>query len=257
MAVDFIKALSKLDKPPSSHNWVRFVKATAPDTTKSILSFVKGAPRFTYQTGSIAIKDRIRIGIDRTSAVAITDRYGAPSGRLQNRELVEAFFDFDEHRQYPIATCVEFERQWFKISRELSIPVAPLVVLREAGKFVPVFLCGWSHINLTVEQRRLLVTVCEDAFLSLTDYQNSPAEFLFFPKVGKGNNAARVPEVWQRGDYELLSSDELNEQVHKYLTAREIAKDILLADQAEDERQRDNDRKRPPEGAEDDLFGGN
>ena len=255
MPLDFIKALSKLDKPPSSHNWVRFVRPTGPETTKSILSFVAGAPKFTYHTGSVAVRDRFRLDISLETAVAITQRFGAPAGRQQNKELVEAFFEFDLTRKYPKSVCSEFERQWFRISRELLIPVAPLVVVRENGRFVPIFLCGWSQVDLDIEQRRLLMTVCEDAFLSLTDYQMSPAEFLFFPKLGKGKAAVRTPEVWHRGDYALLPPDELNEQVQKYLLAREEARGILLTAKADEDRRRERDRTQPTGDFDDDLFG--
>ena len=133
-------------------------------------------------------------------------------------------------RGYPIGTCVQFEQQWFRISRDILVPVSPLVIMRERGLFVPVFLCGWSDLALDLNQRRLLMTIYEDAFLSLTDFQKSPAEFLFFPKVeDAGGSKQRRPEVWSRGDYELLAAGELREQVALYLAARDDARAILLA----------------------------
>ncbi|MVT00183.1 hypothetical protein [Devosia marina] len=229
MPVDLSKALTKLDRPPSSHNWVRFVRSTQPETTRSILSFVRGMPRFTYQTGSSAIRDRLALGIDYETAVAITQRSGAPAGRDQNRGLVDAFFEYDRDRKYPKFASVGFEKQWFRVSREILVPVAPLSVIREHERFVPLFVCGWSQVQLNLSQRRLLATVCEDAFLSLTDYMDSPAEFLFFPKNASG---IRESEVWSRGDYDLLPEGELNDQVMLYLAAREEARAILAAEKA-------------------------
>jgi len=104
----------------------------------------------------------------------------------------------------------------------------------------------------------LLVTVCEDAFLSLTDYQASPAEFLFFPKATIGpDKGRRCPEVWLRGDYDLLSGSDLDEQVGLYLEAREEARRILLLAKAEEDRRKTEEKRRPDDKADpfDDLFG--
>src|SRR5665213_952021 len=161
MAKDFTKILAKLDRPPSGHNWVRFVHETRPIMTRSILSFANGQPRFTYQPASTAIRDRIQLGIALEAAVLVTQRFGAPAGRLQNEELVRAFFEYDRSRRYAAANCIEFEKEWFRVSRDVSVPVAPLVVIRERGNFVPLFFCGWSELALTLSQRRLLMTIYE------------------------------------------------------------------------------------------------
>jgi hypothetical protein len=96
MAKDYAKIIAKLDRPPSGPNWVRFIGADAPSTTKAIVSFAKGIPPFTYQTGYAAIKDRIQLGIDLATAIEIVKRGGAPAGKGQNEELVRAFFAHDD-----------------------------------------------------------------------------------------------------------------------------------------------------------------
>ena len=78
---------------------------------------------------------------------------------------------------------------------------------------------------LILHQRRLLMTVLEDAVFSLTDFQNSPGEFISFPKGD--NSKVRSPEVWKRGDYELLSKAEMKDQIELYLKALAIAKNII------------------------------
>jgi hypothetical protein len=40
----------------------------------------------------------------------------------------------------------------------------------------------------------------------------------------------RAPEVWLRGDYELLSKKQLDECVEVFVAARDIAREVLLAD---------------------------
>ncbi|MDI7773963.1 hypothetical protein [Asticcacaulis sp. EMRT-3] len=230
---DYNKLLAKLDRPPSGHNWSRFVHdGDVTRTTKEIVAFVKGVPKITYVTGSSAIRDRIQFGIDLETAINVTRRGGAPAGRIQNENLVRAFFEYDAIRRYTSCSYIEAEREWFRVSREVSVPVSPLAVVREKGQFVPVFLCGWSELKLTHFQRRLLVTIYEDAFLSLTDFQSSPAEFLFFPNLLEAGKKKRVAEVWQRGDYQLLTGAELNRAIEVFLDARELARVILLEEMA-------------------------
>lgn len=247
--------------PPSGPNWVRFVHDEPEPTAKAILQFAKGIPKFTYRTGYVAAKDRIELGIGREAAIKIALTRGAPAGRNQNREFVDSFFDHDDVRQYSCSNPIEFDRGFFRVSRDIVVPVAPLSVIRESGKFLPIFVCGWNSIPLSLMQRRLLVTICDDAFLSLTDFQDSDAEFLFFPKkIVAGENAPkRVPEVWQRSDYNLLTTNELDRCVEIYLTARESAR-VALMEQFEAEKEsakRDSDSEitSPLFMDDSDLFG--
>jgi hypothetical protein len=220
------KLLRKLDRPPSAPNWVRFVCDDPLQSAKAIFSFVNGRPSFNYFPSYKASKDRIELRISREEALAVARNNGAPLGRERNEELVEAFFDYDEVRTYSASNPIGFEKEYFRISRDVQVPVAPISVIREHGKFVPIFMCGWESIPLRLRQRRLLMTVYEDAFLSLTDYQTSPAQFLFFPKLDRSKERSSLP--WLRGDYELLSKKQLNECVEIFLLARELVRKKIL-----------------------------
>lgn len=68
------------------------------------------------------------------------------------------------------------------------------------------------------------MTIIEDAVFSLTDFLDSPGEVIFFPRLKIDGEWVRRPEVWQRGDYGLLSHAELKEQMDIYLQALEGAK---------------------------------
>lgn len=232
-SVDYTKLLAKLDKPPSGHNWVRLVHNDVPKTTKSILSFVKSKFQFTYRAGYTAIQDRIQLGITQETALKIARNSGSATGHAPNEELVTAFFEYDKERRYAPNTSIGVEKEQFAISRDIQVPIVPLSVIRESGKFVPIFVCGWSSLDLTDFQRRLLVTIYEDAFLSLTDFLNSPAEFLFFPKTEADGVKKRAAEVWARGDYLLLPDRDLNEAVEIFLQARDDARLILMREMSE------------------------
>ncbi|MDD1531550.1 hypothetical protein C7U92_30640 [Bradyrhizobium sp. WBOS7] len=230
-----LKILRKLDFPPAGPNWVRFIFDDVRPTAKAILSFAKGQPAFGYQPGYRAIKDRLELGIGLDAAIKVAASKGAPAGRVQNKQLVEAFFDYDETRRYSSSNPIEFEKEFFRVSRDVLVPVAPLSIIREKGKFVPLFVCGWANNPLRLLQRRLLMTVYEDAFFSLTDYQASPGEVLFFPqsearKQEEANENCREIELWRRGDYDLLSKAELSDCVEIFALAREQARSILQSE---------------------------
>lgn len=225
-----LKVLRKLDHPPAGPNWVRFIYDDAPKTAKAIVRFAKGQPQFNYQPAYRAIKDRIELGISLEAALRVASQRVAPSGLVQNRELIEAFFDYDEDRQYSASNPIGFDLEYFRVSRDVVIPIAPLSIIRERGRFVPIFACGWTSNPLSLTQRRLLMTIYEDAFLSLTDYQNSPAEVLFFPKDKQSDGRERQPEIWKRGDFELLPKGDLNECVEIFILARDIARGVLSAE---------------------------
>jgi hypothetical protein len=233
--VGLLKTLRKLDFPPAGPNWVRFIFDDVARTAKAMLTFAKGQPGFGYQPAYRAIKDRIELGIDLDTAIKIATSKGAPAGWTQNRHLVEAFFDYDETRKYSASNPIEFEKEFFRVSRDVIVPIAPVSIIREKGKFVPVFVCGWATNPLLLLQRRLLMTMYEDAFFSLTDYQDSPGEVLFFPKneVLKSETDEknlRESEIWRRGDYDSLSEAELNQCVEIFASAREMARQTLQDD---------------------------
>lgn len=249
-----LKILRKLDHPPAGPNWVRFIFDDVARTAKAILRFTKSQPQFNYQPGYHGIKDRIELGITREQAIVVASTKGAPAGRTQNIEFVEAFFDYDSERRYSASNPIGFDVEYFRVSRSVIVPVAPLSIIRERRKFVPIFLCGWNTNPLRLLQRRLLMTIYEDAFLSLTDYQQAPAEVLFFPK--NEDEGERKPELWLRGDYELLSKTELDECVEIFVLARDMVRQILLAEIEQLREKAKQDQSPPGADAGDDpnLF---
>jgi hypothetical protein len=112
---------------------VRFVCDDPNRSAKAILGWLFGRPPFTYAPGYCGIKDRLELGIDRSTAVGIASRKGAAAGRDSNKSLVEAFFDYDDQRQFKSKNAIAFEREYFRISREIIVPVSPLSIIREKG----------------------------------------------------------------------------------------------------------------------------
>ena len=231
---DFEKILKKLDRPPAGPNFVRLLADEPIRATKNIVSLVLGMPQFHYQDAQLVMRDRISHRISLETALKAIEGRGAPIGRKHNRSLIRAFFEYDQTRKYSASNPIGFERGYYSISRDIKVPVEPLSVILENGKFTSIFACGWSDVDcLSDTQRRFLSTMTEDAFLSLTDYQDGPAEYLFFPKVKSkvidvmNADPLRVAEVWQRDKYKKLSKFEMSELIQIYLEGRDGARKIL------------------------------
>lgn len=244
MAKDYPRLLRKLDRPPSGHNWVRLVHDDPVRTAKAILAFLLGIPPFTYLGAYRAAKDKIEWSISDEAAIRVALAKCSPIGRPHNEALIQAFLRFARGRNYATQNPIGYEPGAFRVAKGIVVPVSPLSIIRENKKFVPIFMCGWSTLPLTLMQRRLLMTVYEDSFLSLTDYQQSPAEMLFFPRID-ASTKERESEVWHRGDYDLLSQRELNESVEVFLLARDMVRNQLMAEAEAQKGRRDDD---PSEG---------
>jgi hypothetical protein len=235
MKLSLEKVLAKIDHPPFVHNFARLVGGDPNITAKNIVAFAKGVPPFSYQPAYEVIRDRIQFGIDLEGALSAIIRKGPAAGKVHNEALVRGFFAWDEQRRYSAANIVGFEKQWFRVSRDLLVPVAPLIVLRENGRFLPIFLCGWGRLGFNLLQSRLYLTICDDAFLSLEDFRSSEAEFLFFPQMEMSSAIpehrsvpTRKPEIWRRDQFPLLSRVELNETIECYVEGLALAKRELV-----------------------------
>ena len=217
----------KIDRPPYVHNWVRFNHPDELSTTKSIVSFLTGTPQISYAAGQPIIRDRIALKLDRDTALKAALNRGHQKSRPYVAEYVNAFYDYDEVRNYSGLPSYDQYVAPYSISRDTRVPVKPLIVISESGVLKPIFIVGWATMPLSLFQRRLLMTVLEDAVFSLTDFQSSPGEFISFPRAKGTNSGGRSAEVWNRGDFTLFTESEMKDQAELYLRAVAAAKSIV------------------------------
>lgn len=213
----------KLDRIPGAPNFVRYNFEELVKTTKAYVQFAKGMPTVSYAPGITLVKDLVLGIIDADQAKKAAARLKESPSKKAVIEFVNAFCAYAEIRQYRATPAYSDFAASFAIGRDLFIPVKPTLVAREDGQLKPVFVFGWKSVPLTTYQRRLLMTILEDAIFSLTDFESSDAEIVFLPEV----NGVRTPEIWHRGDFELLSSIELRNQLEVFLSAREAAYPII------------------------------
>lgn len=213
----------KLDRIPGAPNFVRYNFEELVKTLKAYVTFAKGMPTVSYAQGLVLIKDLV-LGISDAEQVKRAARLMKDSpSKAAIIEFVDAFCLYAQRRDYKATPVYSEFAASFQIGRDLFIPVKPMLIAREAGQLKPIFAFGWKSVPLSTFQRRLLMTILEDAIFSLTDFESSDAEIVFLPEV----NGVRQPEVWHRGDYDLLSQIEMRNQLEVFLSARSAAYPII------------------------------
>lgn len=213
----------KLDRIPAAPNFVRYNFDDLTKTLKAYVAFAKGMPTVSYVAGIKIVRDLVLGWTSPEQAMVTARRMKNSPSRIPVVEFVDAFCKYATGRDFQgLPAFSEFATS-FAPGRNLFVPVKPTVVSREAGKFRPTFVFGWKSVPLNDFQRRLLMTILEDAIFSLTDFQNSDADIIFLPEI----DGVRQPEVWNRGDYELLSQSQLRDQMELFLSARELAHPII------------------------------
>lgn len=224
MAKTLPQILSKLDKPPAAHNWTLCNHQTQARTTSSLVNLAMGFPTVSYQWALAVIQNVVADNLNEARAIQNLLKICPPSQQQDNLDLLNAFLNHHAQVHYEgIRVFDEFAGQ-FHAGPDVVVPVRPTVILNKNGILKPLFVIGWATNSLKYYQRRLLASLYDDAIYSLTDLRNSPGEVLLFPKNGYG---IRHVEQWNRNSYQLLSKDEIREQVQRFTNARDEARPII------------------------------
>lgn len=216
--------LAKLDRPPAAHNWSLCNFPRQSRTTSALVNLAMGFPKVSYQWATVVIQNVLADGLADDRAIQNLEKICPPSQFDDNLEFLNAFLTYNGSRKLRgFRVFDEFAGQ-FLAGPDVTVPVRPTIILNDGGVLKPLFIIGWATNSLSYYQRRLLSTLFEDAIYSLTDLRDSPGEVLFFPKNGYG---MRTLDQWTRGSFQLLSRDELRDQVRRFTNAREAARPII------------------------------
>ena len=220
-----MKSLPKIDRPPAVEHWSRMQHPDAHRTARKLFAFLRGGVSWNYAPSRNVARYHIEDQITRDVALRIVQGYGNPIGRKYNLEVVDAMFDY--FGTNPIDSVRAFSElvEWFPIAPGAAVPIKPLMVTREGGRFVPNFFNPWSQVPFDSYQASLYMTILEKSIFRLTDFEDSPGRFVFFPKVQIGGDILqRRPLIWKRGQFPLLSDSDLNSQIRIFAESKEIAK---------------------------------
>jgi hypothetical protein len=184
-----------------------------------------GFPQVSYRWGIDAIRAQLADKLTNEMTIKLLNKNCPPSQIEDNFDLLLAFQEYNNIRQFDgLPVFPEFNGH-FRVGPDVSVPINPTVLLREGGVIKPLFIIGWANNGLTYYQRRLLSSMYEDAIYSLTDLRASRGEVLIFPRNGYGK---RTVERWYRDTYQLLSREELREQVERFIKARSAARPLII-----------------------------
>lgn len=217
--------LAKLDRPPGAHNWARCNQKELARTVTSLVNLALGFPKTSYIWAIKVIQDFLSFCLTDENARNQLVMNCPPSQFEDNSELLEAFLEYAKTRHFDAIRVFDEFTSSFRAGPDVNVPVKPTAILRENGVLKPLFVIGWARNSLDYYQRRLLSTVFEDAIFTLTDFIDSPGEVLFFPRDGYG---VRRVERWERRTYELLSSEDMRDQVERFIKARDQARPIII-----------------------------
>ena len=224
MAKTLAQILAKLDRPPAAHNWSLCNFQRQSRTTSALVNLAMGFPKVSYQWATLVIQNVLADGLSDDRATQNLEKICPASQFDDNLEFLNAFLTYNASRRLRgFRVFDEFAGQ-FLAGPDVSVPVRPTIILNDGKVLKPLFIIGWATNSLSYYQRRLLSTLYEDAIYSLTDLRHSPGEVLFFPKNGYG---IRTVDQWNRRSFQLLSKEELRDQVHRFTCARQDARPII------------------------------
>ena len=204
-----------LRNPPAAHNGVRFIGPNLEITTTRVFNFLKSSPMLSYQHAYKLIHDRIHWNIAPDTLRESVRRMKGDMRRRLNGEVVEAFLEHEHEINCTGLPGFDDQTVVFRAAAGLLLPVRPTAIVAADDKFRVLTTLGWSALGMSDYQIRLWMTVYDDALFSLTDFRNAEGIFTLFPKE-KGERGFMM---WRRGDYDLVSRGELNDQFDMLATA--------------------------------------
>lgn len=222
MSENLESIIKKLKHPPSVPNWARYNHPSVSKTTRAIVSFALGFPSHALFEVYPVIGDMIAFDTSEANALKAMSKIKSPKVRQLGREIVQAFAGFNRHEKLEGIRIFEDFCGYFRVARDILVPVKPTFIILENDRPTPVFFIGWTSMPFTDRQKRLLTTAIDDAVLSVGDFKGSSARILCAPRP-KGSKSERIIRHWTTEDHPRFSPAELTEQLQFYSEALELA----------------------------------
>jgi len=257
---DLEEILQKLKQPPSVPNWTRYIHDTQAKTTNAVAQFALGFPKSALFQVYRIIGDMVSFGTPEAEALKAVGLIKNPLVGKLGREIVFAFSAYNKEEKLEGIQVFQELIGYFRVSRDVVVPVKPTFVILENGRPTPVFFIGWTTNPFTRLQKRLLTTAIDDALLSFGDFAGSYAKIICAPRISKVH---RVIRSWSTADYPRLDNIELTRQLEFYSQALVEAVPLITdelnrrAKVAAEKAKRDHssDRSEPsPPPSQEDLF---
>jgi hypothetical protein len=213
---DLEDILQKLKQPPSVPNWTRYIHDTQARTTRAVAQFALGFPKSALFQVYRIIGDMVSLGTPEVEALKAVALIRNPLVSKLGREIILAFSAYNNEQKLEGIQVFHDLIGYFRVSRDVVVPVKPTFVILEDGRPTPVFFIGWTTLPFSRLQKRLLTTAIDDAILSFGDFAGSHARIICAPRISKIH---RVIRSWSTADYPRLDSLELAQQLEHYSQA--------------------------------------
>jgi hypothetical protein len=213
---DLEEILQKLKQPPSVPNWTRYIHDTQEKTTRAVAQFALGFPKSALFQVYRVIGDMVTFGTSEEDALKAVGLIKNPLVAKLGREIVFAFSAYNKEEKLEGVQIFQEFIGFFRVSRDVVVPVKPTFVILENDRPTPVFFIGWTTNPFTRLQKRLLTTAIDDAILSFGDFAGSYARIICAPRISKRH---RVIRSWSTADYPRLDAVELGTQLEFYSQA--------------------------------------
>lgn len=222
--IDVSKAILKVRKPPALPNWARHNFPSVGPTAQALANFALGGPRITLQKIYKIIGWMIIDQLPMKMVRAMIDEIDDPIVRKAGHEIATAFEKYNLERNFDGIQALHNWGTVYPLARDVFVPVKPAFIIIEAGKLKPVFLLGWSKLDLTDYQIRLMLTIIHDAVLTRQEFMDCDAEVLCFPRVAP---EVRKVQSFKVSECDLMKPREVSSQIEVYGSALDIVPDLI------------------------------
>lgn len=237
--------------PPSLQNAVRLWDATPERVCKNCIRLYDSRISFSYQPVNKLLLHKARFGDSTVMLIRCVMEKEKREWVLEYYEKILTLYGEHIDALNP-KFAVEVQGYPLKISRELSIPVLPSMLLGlDGGSILPIPIL-WSKNNLNEEQLRMLVTAVRAQMRRNPDIEDSRLQLWDFSKPsGEEDRRLRITD----GDsISVFTDTEFNQRLEV------LAKGISLAQleidrRVEQEISRERERPNVDHGNQVSLFG--
>lgn len=225
--IDPQKAIRKLRRPPSVHNWVKSIRHRTDDTALSLYNFVVNGPRHSLKAVTNIIGQVVVDGISDEQAMKCALFITNDRVKKYAFEILPALLPYIRAREWRGIQIFKDMFENYPVAANVNVPVKPTFVVRENGMAVPYFVICWVEIGLSDYQKRILTTLISEAILSQEDFEGSDAIIVCVPRHSFSKSERYVVQ-WKLSDHPSLGRDEKRELFERYGKALAQAEKMIL-----------------------------
>jgi hypothetical protein len=221
------KAIEKLHRPPSAHNWAKNIRPRRDDTAFALHNFALYGPTISLQPIVQIIKQVAVDGLDLEQALKCLQKIKDPRVRVYGDQILRVLVPFALERGWRGIEVFADLVEYYPVAAGVRVPVRPTFVLNVDGKLVPYFVICWAKMDLTPYQKRILATLISEAILSLEEFEGCEAVIVCTPRHRFSRTERTVIE-WSSSNHQILDDGEKQILFDRYAGALADAERMII-----------------------------